>query len=150
MSHPPVPPDPHAVCAAVRQARKNLCHRIELTACAEDVRFVHEFPALVSEVEAGFRREELVMELLGFPHLRERREENAVILSALHRVVPAVEYGNLAIGREVVAALRDLLDLHRLTADLALAVAVRPTPGRDHVQPAWQARPSGLHRRHVI
>jgi hypothetical protein len=64
--------------------------------------------------------------------------------------VPAVEYGNLAIGREVVAALRDLLDLHRLTADLALAVAVRPTAGREQVRPAWQARPSGLHRRHVI
>jgi hemerythrin len=140
MPHTSHTPDPHAVCAAIRHARKSLCQRIEHVAWAEDERFVREFPALVGEVEAGFRREHLVMELLGFPHLRERLEENAVILSALHRVGPAVEHGDLGLGREVVTALRDLLDLHRLTADLALALAVRPSP----------ARPGMLHRRHVL
>jgi len=119
--------DPHAICSALRQARKSLCSHVEVAAGAPDDQFVQEFPALVREIEAGFRREQLVMELLGFPHLHERLEEDAIVLSALHRVTPQIENGNLALGREVVSTLRDLLDLHRLTADLALAVAI-PAP----------------------
>lgn len=117
-------PNPHAVCAALRHARKSLCSRVDQAAGAPDGEFVQEFPTLVHEIETGFRREQLVMELFGLPHLRQRLEEDAIILRALHRVTPAVEQGDLALGREVVATLRDLLDLHRLTADLALAVAI--------------------------
>ncbi|WP_156116622.1 hypothetical protein [Massilia sp. 9096] len=61
------------------------------------------------------------MEMLGYDHLREQRAENAVILRALHRAMPAVDGGDCALGRQLVAALRDVLDLHRLSADLALA-----------------------------
>lgn len=141
--------NPHAICAALRQARKNLCYRVELAAEAPDQQFVQEFPALVCEVETGFRREQLVMEMLGFPRLHERLEEDAIVLQALHRVTPQIEHGNLALGREVVTTLRDLLDLHRLTADLALAVAI-PAPA---LRRGWRAarpgRPMPLRRHHI-
>jgi hypothetical protein len=38
-------------------------------------------------------------------------------------VLPDVEQGDQALGRQVLAALEDVLALHRLSADLALAVA---------------------------
>jgi hemerythrin len=126
----PTTVNPRSVCAALRRERKRLCSHVELAAEAPDQQFVDEFPTLVREIEAGFRREQLVMELLGFPRLRERLEEDAIVLRALHRVTPQIEHGNLALGREVVTTLRDLLDLHRLTADLALAVAIRPPQAR--------------------
>jgi len=145
----PVKLNPHAVCAALRQARKSLCSRVELAAEAPDQEFVQEFPMLVREIETGFRREQVVMELLGFPRLQERLEEDAIVLRALHRVTPQIEHGNLALGREVVTTLRDLLDLHRLTADLELAVAI-PTPA---LRRDWRAtrtgRPMPLRRHHI-
>lgn len=141
--------NPHAICTALRQARKSLCSHVEIAACAPDDQFVQEFPALVSEIEAGFRREQLVMELLGFPRLHERLEEDAIVLSALHRVTPQIESGNLALGREVVSTLRDLLDLHRLTADLALAVAIPPPAMPRDRRTARAGRPMPLRRHHV-
>ncbi|MBN4711044.1 hypothetical protein H3276_23515, partial [Escherichia coli] len=74
------------------------------------------------------------MEALGIPGLRERRQNNALILSALHRVMPAVEGGNLGLGREVVGALRDLLELHRVSAEVVLAVSA--------LQKRFSARPA--------
>lgn len=124
-THKPTNLDPHAVCTALRQARNSLCHRVELAAGTPDTEFGDEFVTLVCAVENAFRREQLVMELLGHPRLQERIEDDALTLGALHRVVPAVEHGNIALGRQVVGALRDLLDLHRLTADLALALAAQ-------------------------
>jgi len=145
----PVKLNPHAVCAALRQARKSLCSRVELAAEAPDQEFVQEFPMLVREIETGFRREQVVMELLGFPRLQERLEEDAIVLRALHRVTPQIEHGNLALGREVVTTLRDLLDLHRLTADLALAVAIPPPALRRDWRTTQTGRPMPL-RRHRI
>jgi hemerythrin len=126
-----------------------LCSRVELTAGAPDQQFVEDFPALVREIEAAFRREQLVMELLGFPRLRERLEEDAVVLRALHRVTSEIEHGNLALGREVVISLRDLLDMHRLTADLALVMTI-PSAASEHTRhPARPARPMPLRRHRV-
>jgi hemerythrin len=145
----PVKLNPHAICAALRQARKNLCSRVELAAEASDQQFVQEFPVLVREVETGFRREQLVMELLGFPRLHERLEEDAIVLRALHRVTPEIEHGNVALGREVVTTLRDLLDLHRLTADLALVVAIPSPTLRHDWRVARPGRPMPLRRHRV-
>jgi hemerythrin len=145
----PVKLNPHAICTALRQARKSLCSRVELTAAAPDHQFVEEFPMLVREIEAGFRREQLVMELLGFPHLQERLEEDAIVLRALHRVTPEIERGNLALGREVVRTLRDLLDLHRLTTDLALAVAIPSAAAGRDPGPSRPPRPMPLRRHRV-
>jgi hemerythrin len=139
--------DAHAVCTALRRARKNLCHRVELVGGADDGQFVQAFPTIVAEVEAAFRQEEFAMERFGFPYLRERIEDNAIILSALHRVTPGVEQGNLTLGREVVAALGDLLDLHRLTSDLALTLAIesQPDPAHDRLRGSTLPRSSRLH-----
>jgi hemerythrin len=119
---------PRTVYSAVRHARRSLCNRLERMAGLPDEAFCQDFAGVVAAVEAAFRHEELVMEMLGYAHLRDQRAENAVILRALHRAIPAVDGGDCALGRQLVAALRDVLDLHRLSADLALAVGA-PTLG---------------------
>lgn len=123
------PSSTRAICAAIRRTRKHLCTRLMHAASAPDERFVREFPSMVAAIEAGFRHEEMVMEALAYESLHEHRAENATLLAALHRVTPLVEDGDVSLGRQVLAALRDLLSLHRLTTDLALAMAARPAPG---------------------
>lgn len=119
---------PRALCAAIRHARRSLCNRLERMAPMPDEAFCRDFAAVVAAVEAGFRHEELAMEMLGYAHLREQLEENAVILRALHRALPEVDAGNCALGRQLVAALREVLALHRLSTDLALSLTI-PSPG---------------------
>jgi len=124
---------PGAIGAAIRHARRHLCARLAGSADSErmpDDSFVREFPAIVTAVEAGFRHEEMVMESFDYARLHEHRAENAVILAALHRALPLVEEGDIALGRQLVAALHDLLSLHRLSTDLALATAPRAPAGR--------------------
>lgn len=149
ITHSPVKLNRHSICAALRHARRSLCNRVELTAAAPDQQFVEDFPSLVREIETAFRREQLVMELLGFPRLRERLEEDAIVLRALHRVTSEIEHGNLALGREVVTSLRDLLDLHRLTADLALVMAIPSAASGHSRHPARPERPMPLRRHRV-
>jgi hemerythrin len=124
------PSRPRAICAALRHGRKMLCRRIAEIASGPDDMVGRGFAALVAAVEAAFRREELIMETLGYVRLHEHREENAVVLSALHHVLPDVERGDHMLGREVLAALAGVLDLHRLSGDLALAVAAHPADAR--------------------
>jgi hemerythrin len=124
------PSRPRAICAALRNGRKTLCRRIGEIVSGPDDRVADGFAALVAAVEAAFRHEELIMETLGYVHLHEHREENAVVLSALHHVLPDVERGDHVLGRQVLSALVDVLDLHRLSADLALTVAAQPAGGR--------------------
>jgi hemerythrin len=116
-----------------------LCRRIAETAEVPDQSLAQAFAVLVAAVEAGFGREEQVMEGLDMACLRDQRQNNALILSALHHAAPAVESGDLALGRKLIAALRDLLDPHRLSADLALAPRGQPPafpPGA-----AWYGAP---------
>jgi len=137
---------PRAICAALRHARKCLCQRVGHAAAAPDDGFARAYATVVAAVEAGFRHEELIMETLGFAQLQAHRAENAVVLSALHRVLPDVEGGDCALGRQVLAALLDVLELHRLSTDLALTVAARPLAAGTHGRPARgkAARPAGL------
>lgn len=126
----PSPSKPRAICAALRHARKCLCQRIAHAAATPDAGFAHGYVCVVAAVEAGFRHEEVIMEMLGYAQLREHRAENAVVLSALHRVLPDVEGGDCALGRQVLTALLDVVELHRLSTDLAVSVAVQPlAPG---------------------
>jgi hemerythrin len=124
------PSRPRAICAALRHGRKKLCRRIADIMAGPDDMVGHAFAGLVAAVEAAFRHEELIMETLGYVRLHEHREENAVVLSALHRVLPDVEGGDHMLGRQVLAALAGVLDLHRLSGDLALTVAARPADAR--------------------
>ncbi|WP_306397917.1 hypothetical protein [Telluria beijingensis] len=122
-----------AVGAAIRQARRHLCARLAHTAdagCTPDDCFVRTFPSVVTAVEVGFRHEETVMESLDYERLHEHRAENATILAALHRALPLVEDGDVTLGRQLVAALLDLLSLHRLSTDLVLATTPRTPAGR--------------------
>lgn len=119
--------DPHAVGASIRHAHKVLCRHIDQLAAVPDEGFAPAFPSLVAEVEVVFRHEEGAMDMFGYAQLHEHREENAVILAALHRVLVQVEAGDCALGRQVLAALRDVLAVHRLNTDLALASAPPPT-----------------------
>jgi hypothetical protein len=122
-----------AIGAAIRHARRRLCERL---ACAldpvrtPDAHFVREFPVLVARVEAGFRHEETVMELLDYHRLHDHLADNAVVLAALHRALPLIEEGDIALGRRLVAALLDLLSLHRISTDLALVTMPGAPLGR--------------------
>jgi len=122
-----------AIGAAIRHARRRLCERL---ACAldpvrtPDAHFVREFPVLVARVEAGFRHEETVMELLDYERRHDHLADNAIILAALHRASPLIEEGDIALGRRLVAALLDLLSLHRISTDLALVTMPGASPGR--------------------
>ena len=122
-----------AIGAAIRHARRRLCERL---ACAldpvrtPDAHFVREFPVLVARVEAGFRHEETVMELLDYPRRHDHLADNAVVLAALHRALPLIQEGDIALGRQLVAALLDLLSLHRISTDLALVTMPGAPPGR--------------------
>jgi hemerythrin len=115
---------PPAYGAALRHARRQLCTRLAQAAGEPDDCFAHDFVALVAEVEAHLRHEETVMEACHVKRLEERvheqREENAAILAALHHTLSQVEYGELELARQLVAALTDILSLHRISADLAL------------------------------
>lgn len=122
-----------AIGAAIRHARQHLCVRLSSAADSHstpDDCFVRAFPSLVSAVEAVFRHEESVMESLGYEHLHAHRAENATVLAALHRAMPLVEDGGVMLGRQLVAALLDLLSAHRLSTDLALATAPPAPAGR--------------------
>jgi len=44
--------------------------------------------------------------------------------------MPLVEDGDVTLGRQLVAALLDLLSLHRISTDLALATAPHAPSGR--------------------
>jgi hypothetical protein len=129
-AHAAKPSRPRTLVAALRHARKTLCVRLHAVLQAPDAVFVGDYAVLVAEVEAGFRHEELIMGTLGYERLREQCQENAVVLSALHRVQPQVEIGDTALGRAVLTALIDVLDLHRLSTGVALAVAVQAPPSR--------------------
>lgn len=128
--HAAKPSRPRTLVAALHHARKVLCCRLHDAMRAPDAEFTGVYAVLVAEVESGFRHEELIMGTLGYARLRDQQQENAVVLSALHRVLPQVEDGDAALGRDVVAALLDVLALHRLSAGLALAVTLQPSPLR--------------------
>jgi hemerythrin len=141
------PSRPRALCTALRHGRKMLCRQIAGLAAGPDDALAHGFAALVAAVEAAFRHEELIMETLGYVRLHEHREENAVILSALHRVLPDVEGGDHALGRQVLGALEDVLALHRLSADLALAAAPPQVDARARGHAARTSLHVARHRR---
>lgn len=133
-----------AIGAAMRHTRKRLCLRLRQLAGADDAQFMREWPALVAEVEAGFRQEESIMEALGYRGLRPHRADNALTLCALHRITPLVEEGDTALGRQALHALADILSLHRFTSDLALASDLAhpgPSPSHFASRPPRRLRP---------
>lgn len=99
----------HAAHAALSASRHALCARIAALQAQPDHGFIDAFAQVVAAVEAGLRHEEALLDRIGGICLRTRRADDAVILRALHRVTPDVERGDLALGREVAAALGAVL-----------------------------------------
>jgi nucleotide-binding universal stress UspA family protein len=123
LTHRP-PIRPPAATAALRHTRRQLCQRLAHTAGGPDDGFAHAYVEAVAEVEAQLRHEETLLEACRVRRLQERlheqRQENAAILAALHHTQHQVELGDFALARQLVAALTDILSLHRISADLAL------------------------------
>lgn len=117
------PRAPHTVVRALAHARKSLLAQVRAAAGEPDGSFPAAYTRLVAAIEAAFRHEETLMEAIGFPGVREQRRDNALLLNALHHVAPRVEAGEHGIGREVVAALPELLSLHRFCGLRVLATA---------------------------
>ena len=100
---------PQPACAALRHRRRQLLARIRALCASPDAEFARRFPDTVAAVEAAFRHEEALLDLLGEACLHPRLADHAVILCALHRTASQVERGDLALGRQVAAALTALL-----------------------------------------
>ena len=100
-----------APLVALRRCRSDLCARVAALRAQPDDAFMHDFPAVVTAVEAGFRHEETLLELLGDAGLHPRRADRAVILCALHRTLAHVEGGDITLGRQVADALDAVLTL---------------------------------------
>lgn len=107
---------PHAMMQALTLARQRLLVHVNDIARQPDECFSRVFAGLVAAVESAFCQEENLMEAAAYPRVHEQRQDNALLLRALHHAAVQVESGNIAIGREVTAALPDLLCLHRLSA----------------------------------
>jgi len=102
---------PPAACVALHRGRKKLRARVAALRPLPDAEFTEQFAGMVAAVEAGFRHEEALLELLGDACLRPRLADHAVMLCALHRVAPKVEGGDVDLGRQVVDALGHALEL---------------------------------------
>jgi hypothetical protein len=102
---------PEAARAALDHSRQVLCARVATLQSQPDAAFIDAFPAVVAAVEIGFRHEEMLLDRIGGTCLRTRRADDAVILCALHRVTPCIERGDIALGRQVAAALGAVLSL---------------------------------------
>jgi hypothetical protein len=109
--------------------RRTLVSRLRHLEDNTDGDFAHGFPALVTAVDAVFRREDAILARFGYRRLSERRAENAVILWSLRRVAPLVEQGCIEAGRQAVAALDGILLMQRLGNALA-TVLVNWRPAR--------------------
>ncbi len=113
----------HTAVRAMAHTRTLLLRQVREAGAAPDAGFSAAFAHLVATVEAAFRKEEILMETIGFPGVHEQRRDNALLLNALHHAAPRVEGGELGIGREVVEALPCLLSLHRFSGLRVLASA---------------------------
>lgn len=124
--------DPAAACASLRHGRKILRAQVAALRAEPDAGFAQKFARLVAAVEAGFRHEEGLLELLGDACLHPRRADHAVILCALHRTMSQVEGGDVKLGRQVVDALDAVLSLpSRAVSDAPMRARTtyRPLPG---------------------
>lgn len=129
---------PQAAGAVLRNNRARLCACVVALQAQPDDVFIRDFPVVVTAVEASFRHEEALLERLGDAGLHLRRADYAVLLRALHRMLPRVEEGDVALGRQVADALEAVLSLPWDTL-----TPPRPEPG-PRPAPAMRT-PAGAH-----
>jgi hypothetical protein len=121
-----------AAAAALQRCRRDLRSRVARLRKQPDDSFAQAFSAVVAALEAGFRHEETLLELLGDAWLHPRRADHAIILCALHRTLSQVEAGDVALGRQVADA---------LDAVLALPCEATAEPAPDRAASRRHARP---------
>lgn len=92
---------------------------------ASDEQFVHQYNALVANMERDFYEEEQQMEEIAFPALHAHREQHARVLSAMHHAQGHVMCGDIAAGRDVIALLPEWFTFHLSTMDAALAITIQ-------------------------
>jgi hypothetical protein len=119
-----------AISAILRRSRRALLARLQRVSALPGEQLAAGFSAAVADVERAFRREEVAMDTFGVAGLPAHRRDNACLLAALHHAESAVDGGNIELGRNALTALADLVALHRLTVDLALASARTPQAPR--------------------
>ncbi len=131
----------HTVVRAMHHQRKLLLGAVQAVANASDEAFADAFGRLVPQIEANFAQEETLMESVGYAGLHAQRQDNALLLSALHHAESRVTAGELDLGRQVVATLPDLLSLHRFSGTLALTgTGLRKGRQRGRIAPPRPAR----------
>jgi hypothetical protein len=113
------------VVRAMTLARNDMLVQVRATAREPDAGFPAAFGRLVDAIEAIFRTEENLLEMARSERVHAQRQDNALLLAALHHAASRVDAGKLGIGRELVAALPDLLSLHRFAALRALVARAR-------------------------
>ena len=111
MKFHPIEMVPAAACAALRHGRKTLRARVAAAQTEPDEGFAQHFAGRVAAVEAGFRHEEALLEMLGDTCLHPRRADHAVIHCALQRIAARVEGSDVKLGRQVADALDAVLSL---------------------------------------
>lgn len=129
--------------AAMSAERARLMVQLEQLSRAPDESFAAGYIELVAFLEREMRTEEAALESINFKALRSHQEQHARVLSALHHAAPAVEDGNVVLGREALALLARWLEVHRATTDLALLTALTPMGRR---RPFTKRKPDGDRR----
>lgn len=90
------------------------CNRL---AALSDDQFAQQFLPFTEMVECLFLFEECQMENIDFPFLKSHREQHAMVLRSLCRVVPQVLAGETGMAREVLHYLPSWMMLHSSTSD---------------------------------
>ncbi|MFC0251940.1 hypothetical protein [Massilia consociata] len=105
----PIDMSPRVACSALHHRRKLVRARVVALQSEPDGSFARHFPAVVAHVEAAFRHEEIILELLGDDCLHALRASHGLILSGLHRAMARVEGGDIGLGRQVIDAMAGVL-----------------------------------------
>lgn len=134
---------PTAVSVTLDRNRKILRRRVAALLAMPDAAFAEGFAAMVAAVEAGFRHEEVLLEVLGGTCPPPRLADHATLLCALHKVLSRVEGGDVKLGRDVAEALDAVLMLPWTAALFPLS---HPHPIHHALTPVRRA-PSGARAR---
>ncbi len=107
------------------QSHKALFEKLTKVQNVSDANFPAHYASLVARVEQDFRQEEILMEEIDFPGLRNHREQHAKVLGGLHHAAAAVMNGDVELGRHAIALLPQWFLFHISTMDATLASALR-------------------------
>ena len=101
----------------------DLVNRLGVATKAE---FIQLFAELFTHTQTHFEQENRLMEVSGFPAIREHTDEHQRILGELNRFSEKVSTGSIMMGKAYVTQqLPQWFDLHAKTMDSALAAHLK-------------------------